>query len=97
VGNEQENSEKQAKLEQRVDTTFEWFKEALGRIEAKLDASIDRFVSKDIFLEITGSLQKQVNELKTEKKETRRMLPDITMAFSALISLGLTLYLMFHK
>lgn len=45
MGNEQENTEKIAKIEQKVETTFEWFKDALSRIESKLDASIDRFVS----------------------------------------------------
>lgn len=75
MGNEQENAERIAKLEQRVDTTFEWFKEALSRIESKLDASIDRFVSKDMFNEVTGGLQKQVNEIRDEKKTHKSLLP----------------------
>jgi hypothetical protein len=72
---ENENAERIGKLEQKVDTTFEWFKAALTRIEAKLDASIDRFVSKDMFHEVTSGLQKQVNELKESKKTSKNLLP----------------------
>jgi hypothetical protein len=75
VGNEQENAEKIAKIEQKVETTFEWFKDALSRIESKLDASIDRFVSKDMFNEVTSGLQKQISEIREDKKTHKNILP----------------------
>ena len=97
MGNDQDNTERIAKLEQKVDTTFEWFKDVLVRIESKLDLISEKYVTKELFNQITENIQRQVTDLKLEKKETRRMLPDIIMACSAIISLGLTLYLMFHK
>lgn len=100
VGNEQENSERIVRLE----TKFEGLEAVLNRIEHKLDAREEKYITRDALNEILKSrddkdiaLQKQITEIKTEKKETRRMLPDIIMACSAIISLGLTLYLIFHK
>jgi len=100
VGNEQDNSERLVRLE----TKFEMLEVVLNRIEHKLDVREERYITREVLTEILKSrddkdvsLQKQITEIKTEKKEGRRMMPDIIMACSGIISLGLTLYLILHK
>lgn len=97
MGNEQDNVNSNTERIVRLETLVESQTSFLTRIESKIDALSEKYITKDMFNEITSSLQKQVTELRSEKKENRRMLPDIIMAISAFISLGLTFYLMFHK
>jgi len=59
----------------RLETVVEGQTSSLARIENKIDALGDKFVSKEIFIEISGGLQKQINEMREDKKTHKNILP----------------------
>lgn len=82
MGNDQDNSERIVRVETEVKTTFEWFKDVLVRIESKLDSHADKYVTKESLQEALRSrdekdtaLQKQINDIREEKRTHKSILP----------------------
>jgi predicted nucleic acid-binding Zn-ribbon protein len=95
MGNENETAERLVKLETKLET----IETSLRRLEAKLDAREEKFVTRDVLNEILRSrderslsLQKAIYEIKDEKKENKKVLPDWINAFIALTALAIALF-----
>jgi hypothetical protein len=71
LGIEQENTERIVRLETLVESQTNF----LVRIESKLDVISDKFVTKELFNEITGGIQKQINEIREDKKTSKINFP----------------------
>jgi hypothetical protein len=74
VGNEHEinsNTERIVRLETLVESQTSF----LTRIESKLDLLSEKYITKELFNQITGGIQKQINEIKEDKKNHKNILP----------------------
>jgi hypothetical protein len=75
VGSDQENINSNTERVVRLETLVESQTSFLTRIESKLDVLSEKHITKEMFNEITGGLQKQINEMREDKKTHKNILP----------------------
>lgn len=94
MGNEHEINSSNTERIVRLETLVESQTSFLTRIESKLDLLSEKYITKELFNEITGGIQKQINDIKEEKKSNRQIFP---AWISNIIAIGAIIFAVIYK